>query len=118
MLCACKVSAKRVSLPVDQVYLKAHSTLRDDMREWRSALQALYEATPLAARMLLAMAASEPNLRFFAGALGPVAELRPLAQHFLENYISRNMEVPPLFSLCKSAHHASCAPICIPCCGQ
>ena len=82
-------------LPGDQVYLKAHSTLRDDMREWRSALQALYEATPLAARMLLAMAASEPSLRFFADALGPAAELRPLAQHFLENYISRNMEVPP-----------------------
>ncbi|BDA41234.1 probable ubiquitin carboxyl-terminal hydrolase FAF-X [Coccomyxa sp. Obi] len=77
---------------VFMVYLKAHSTLRDDMREWRSALQALYEATPLAARMLLAMAANEPSLRFFADALGPGAELRPLAQHFLENYISRNME--------------------------
>ncbi|EIE24996.1 hypothetical protein COCSUDRAFT_46553 [Coccomyxa subellipsoidea C-169] len=41
------------------VYLRANATLRDDMREWRSALNALFEATPLAARMLLALASGD-----------------------------------------------------------
>ncbi len=41
------------------MYLRANATLRDDMREWRSALNALFEATPLAARMLLALASGD-----------------------------------------------------------
>ena len=83
------------ALPV-QVYLRSHSNLRDDMREWRSALQALFEATPLAARMLLALAASD-NLAAFSQALGLGNHMRELAPHFLENFITRNEQVQPLY---------------------
>lgn len=85
---------KMCALP-DQVYLRSHSNLRDDMREWRSALQALFEATPLAARMLLALAASD-NLAAFSQALGLGNHMRELAPHFLENFITRNEQVQPL----------------------
>lgn len=111
---------------LDQVYLKAHSTLRDDMREWRSAFQALYEATPLAARMLLSQAASEPCLPSLSDVLGqgsPVHELPQLAPHFLENYITRNDQVPCPYLLtaapCLSSHHGQqqwCSVQIPPCC--
>ena len=80
------------SILPDQVYLRAHSTLREDMREWRSALKALFEATPLAARMLLALASSE-NIAAFSLALGLGGHMRELSGQFLEVFIARNEHV-------------------------
>ena len=46
-----------------QVYLRAHPTVREDMAEWRRAFAALYEASPVTARYLLLVAASEVGLQ-------------------------------------------------------
>jgi hypothetical protein len=61
--------------PVAQVYLRAHPTVREDMAEWRRVFAALYEASPITARYLLLVAASEVPLALDAFGLTSLKQI-------------------------------------------
>jgi hypothetical protein len=77
-----------------QVYLKAHSTLRDDMKEWLRGFAALYEASPLTVRLLLSAVASDQHMDASFGSLAGQGDEAPgVGDHIVDTFLVRNDQV-------------------------